>query len=397
MKKTYTVTFFTCAVVIAVVLAAVLSFHKSESKTLKVGFIYVGDASTSYTNNFIEVQNAIADKYGKQVKTIAMCNVAEGTEEEYLERLIDSGCELIIATSYNYGATMKKLAEKYPDIEFCMATCSNANEEPRLENYHTFMGAIYQGRYTAGVAAGMKLQELIDNGTITKEQAKIGYVAAYPYAEVISGYTAFLLGVRSIVPDAVMSVRYTNNWNDYLTEKKYAKEFIDEGCVIISQHSDTTGPATACEATDSDTPVYIVSYNESMANVAPTTYLTGCKINWEPYVTGVVESVLKDKKIEENVKGNVVGNDMGAGFEEGWVEMLELNELVAAKGTKAKMQEVINGFKKGKIQVFQGDYIGVDPEDPKDTCNLKKGYIENENSSAPTLHYVLKDVITVEE
>lgn len=397
MKKTYTVTFFTCGIIIAVVLAAVLSFHKSESKTLKVGFIYVGDASTSYTNNFIEVQNAITDKYGKQVKTIAMCNVAEGTEEEYLERLIDSGCELIIATSYNYGVTMKKLAEKYPDIEFCMATCSNANEEPRLENYHTFMGAIYQGRYTAGVAAGMKLQELIDNGTITKEQAKIGYVAAYPYAEVISGYTAFLLGVRSIVPDVVMSVRYTNNWNDYLIEKKYAKEFIDEGCVIISQHSDTTGPATACEATDSDTPVYIVSYNESMANVAPTTYLTGCKINWEPYVTGAVESVLKDKKIEENVKGNVVGNDMGAGFEEGWVEMLELNELVAAKGTKAKMQEVINGFKKGKIQVFQGDYIGVDPEDPKDTCNLKKGYIENENSSALTFHYVLKDVITVEE
>ena len=130
---------------------------------------------------------------------------------------------------------MKKLAEKYPDIEFCMATCSNANEEPRLENYHTFMGAIYQGRYTAGVAAGMKLQELIDNGTITKEQAKIGYVAAYPYAEVISGYTAFLLGVRSIVPDAVMSVRYTNNWNDYLTEKKYAK-------AVSSSHSTPIPP-----------------------------------------------------------------------------------------------------------------------------------------------------------
>ena len=257
MKKTYTVTFFTCAVVIAVVLAAVLSFHKSESKTLKVGFIYVGDASTSYTNNFIEVQNAITDKYGKQVKTIAMCNVAEGTEEEYLERLIDSGCELIIATSYNYGVTMKKLAEKYPDIEFCMATCSNANEEPRLENYHTFMGAIYQGRYTAGVAAGMKLQELIDNGTITKEQAKIGYVAAYPYAEVISGYTAFLLGVRSIVPDVVMSVRYTNNWNDYLTEKKYAKEFIDEGCVIICIESTLKQEPTRlmAEALDRQLPV----------------------------------------------------------------------------------------------------------------------------------------------
>lgn len=398
MKKTYIVTTLcTCIIVIAAVLVTALFFHKSEEKILKVGFIYVGDASTAYTNNFIEVQDAITEKYKKRVETIAMCNVAEGTEQEYLQRLVDSGCELIFATSYNYGETMKRFAQKYPDIQFCMATCSNANEEPYLENYHTFMGAIYQGRYTAGVAAGMKLQELIEDGTITKEQARIGYVAAYPYAEVISGYTAFLLGVRSVVPDAVMSVRYTNNWNDYLTEKKYAKEFIDEGCVIISQHSDTAGPATACEETDTDTPVYMVSYNESMENIAPTTYLTGCRINWKPYMMSAVESVLKKKKIEDNVQGNVVGNDVGAGFDEDWVEMLELNEVIAAKGTKARMQEVIEGFKKGEIEVFQGDYIGSDPDNPKDTYDLKKGYTENQDSSAPTFHYVLEDIIKVEK
>ena len=162
---------------------------------------------------------------------------------------MDAGCDLIFTTSYNYGTVTKEFAEKYPGIEFCMATCANANEEPVLKNYHTFMGKIYQGRYTAGVAAGMKMKELIKEGVITEQQAKIGYVAAYPYAEVISGYTAFLLGVRSVVPDAVMTVRYTNKWNDYRTEKKYAKGLIDEGCVIISQHSDTAGPATACEET----------------------------------------------------------------------------------------------------------------------------------------------------
>jgi basic membrane lipoprotein Med (substrate-binding protein (PBP1-ABC) superfamily) len=140
---------------------------------------------------------------------MAMYNVAEGTEGEYLQGLVDAGCDIIFSTSYNYGITTKEFAQRYPDIEFCMATCSNANEEPYLENYHTFMGAIYEGRYASGVAAGMKLKELLDSGVITAEQARIGYVGAYPYAEVISGYTAFLLGVRSVVEDAVMTVKYT--------------------------------------------------------------------------------------------------------------------------------------------------------------------------------------------
>lgn len=325
-----------------------------------------------------------------------MYNVAEGTESEYLQQLVDAGCDIIFSTSYNYGITTKEFAMRYPDIEFCMATCDNANEEPYLDNYHTFMGAIYEGRYTAGVAAGMKLKELIDDGVITKEQVKIGYVGAYPYAEVISGYTAFLLGVRSIVPDAVMTVKYTYKWNDYLIEKKYAKQLIDEGCVIISQHSDTVGPAIACEETDVSTPVYLVSYNQSMADITPTTYITGCKINWKPYVIGAVGAVMKGRPIEKAVKGNVVGNDIGAGFSEGWVEMLKLNEVIAAKGTREKIEEVIEGFKRGDIEVFKGDYIGINVDDPYDLYDLSEGYKENNNSSAPTFKYILQDVITIE-
>ena len=193
-----------------------------------------------------------------------------------------------------------------------------------------------------------------------------------------------------------MTVKYTNSWNDYMLEKKYAEQLIKEGCVIISQHSDTAGPAVACEQTDSSQIVYLVAYNQSMADVAPTTYLTGCKINWEPYVLAAVYAVLSDKKIEECVIGDVYGQDAGAGFDEGWVEMLELNRVIATIGTQKKIDETIEAFRHGRINVFQGDYIGVNPYDESDTYDLSQGYQENANSSAPTFNYVLKDVITIE-
>lgn len=395
MKKVYLVTLCTCLVVIALVSASVY-FLRDEEKEITVGFVYVGDASTAYTSNFIDAQETIQTKYGDQVKVIALNNVAEGTESEYLQQLVDAGCDLIFTTSYNYGTVTKEFAEKYPGIEFCMATCANANEEPVLKNYHTFMGKIYQGRYTAGVAAGMKMKELIKEGVITEQQAKIGYVAAYPYAEVISGYTAFFLGVRSIVPEAEMTVKYTNTWGSYALEKKYATQLINEGCVIISQHSDTTGPAVACEEVKGKHVVYHVGYNQSMADVAPTTYLTGCRINWEPYISAAVEAVLSEKDIESSLDANINGNDAGAGFDQSWVQMLEVNELIAAPGTKEKVEKLIGSFKKKEINVFQGDYTGVDPDNKEDVISLKEGYQENEKSSAPTFHYVLRDVIHVE-
>ena len=166
--------------------------------------------------------------------------------------------------------------------------------------------------------------------------------------------------------------------------------------MIISQHSDTAGPAVACEQTDSSQIVYLVAYNQSMADFAPTTYLTGSKINLDPCISAAVRAVMTDKDIEECVVGDIHGQDAGAGFEEGWVEMLELNGVIAATGTTRKIDETIEAFKQGNIHVFQGDYIGVNPYDENDTYDLNQEYPENENSSAPTFGYVLKDVITIE-
>ena len=398
MKKKYILTIISaCLAILAIFGMQRTFFDKTNEKTVTVGFIYVGDESTAYTNNFVKAQNAVANEYGERVHIISKFNIPEGSEDDAIRDLAEEGCDIIFGTSYGYGETMKSYAEKYPMIEFCQATCANANDDPKLANYHTFMGAIYEGRYVSGVAAGMKLKELIDEGKITVDEAKVGYVGAFPFAEVISGYTAFFLGVRSVVPEAQMVVRYTNSWDDYMLEKKCARQLIDEGCVILSQHSDTTGPAVACEETTGSKEIYLASYNQSMADVAPTTYLIGCKINWEPYMIAAVGAVLDDKTIESRIKGNVNGQDIGAGFDEGWVEMLELNEVVAAKGTRERSDALIKDFKKGDVHVFRGDYLGVKPDDASDTYDLNKEYIENRNCSAPTFDYILQDVITIEE
>ena len=398
MKRIYGITIITaCAMIFAVVGLYNMFWKKDADRTIKVGFVYVGDASTAYTGNFMEAQEAVDNAFGDQVHTIAKYNVAEGAERQSIEELVEEGCDIIFATSYGYETVTKELAEKYPDVQFCMATGDNANTDPVLDNYHTFMGAIYEGRYVSGVVAGMKLQELIENGTITREQARIGYVGAYPYAEVISGYTAFLLGARSIVPEVTMEVCYTNTWSNYLKEKKCAQSLIEDGCVIISQHSDTSGPAVACEQTDADIPVYLVSYNQSMAELAPTTYLIGAKINWKPYMRQAVQAVLDQKKIEDVVGGNVNGQDIGAGFDENWVQMLELNEVVVAKGTRERIASTIEQLKSGQIEVFRGEYVGVNPQDVSDTDDLTEGYPENKESSAPTFYYILQDVIDIKE
>lgn len=368
-----------------------------SERTVRVGFLYDGDESTPYAYNFIRSQRAVETAYGDRVESVVVNNVPGDAGGEALRKLAGEGCEIIFSTSLSYAAETRAMAAEYPDIEFCQVAGEDANDPPVLANYHTFMGEIYQGRYVSGVLAGMKLKELIDQGTVPAEGALVGYIGAFPNAEVISGCTAFFLGVRAIVPDARMNVRYTDTWTSYSKEKEAAEKLIEEGCVVISQHSDTIGPAVACENADKPYPVIHVGYNQSMIEEAPTSSLVSTRINWTPYFLSAVEAVMAGDKIEKHVKGNIHGNDAGAGFDMDWVQMLELNAYIAAEGSQQRMTELEDGFRKGRIRVFQGDYIGIDPEDPTDIYDLSAGYDENRDRSAPSWHYVLKDVITVEE
>ena len=356
---------------------------------MKVGFVYIGDESEAYTANFIAAENAIKEQFGDKVECIAKYNVAEDAVEDPVRELCESGCKIIFTTSFGYGAVVKEIAQEYPDVQFCQATCADAAEEPIVENYHNYMGAIYQGRYVAGIVAGMKLQEMIDAGTITADQAKIGYVAAFDYAEVISGYTAFLMGVRSIVPSATMEVQYAGTWGDYDIEKTMATALIEDGCVIISQHSDTEGPAEACEdAKAKGTEVYCVAYNQDMTDIAPNTCLISSRQDYAPYEIASVQAVMD---------GTEIARDQWAGFDKGWVAMTTLNIAIAAEGTQEKMDEAEKAFKDGTLKatdVFKGDFTATNPY-TNETIDLKDGFEENGTQSAPAFSYVINDIITI--
>ncbi len=364
----------------------------TEEKHIKVGYIYVSDANNPYTYNFIKAERAIAETYGDQVESVVEYNVLEGTEQAAIDRLIAEKCDVIFGTSYGYSMSLKEAAIAHPEIAFCAATADNASA-PIVPNFHAGMGRIYEGRYISGIVAGLKLRELIDEGKIDSDDAYIGYVAAFPYAEVISGYTAYYLGVKKIVPDAKMRVKYTNSWSDYATEKHVAKELIDEGCLVISQHSDTYGPAVACEEFDGDHVVYHVGYNQSMLDVAPTTTLVSCRINWSPYMVAAVGAVLEDKDIEEVQSAVRFEQDACAGFDNGWVEMLEINEVIVSEEAKDQVNHYIQEFKTNPHTVFVGDYKATNPFDENDKIDLSDGYVENEYRSAPSFGYVLDDII----
>ena len=365
--------------------------YRSRSQ-ISIAVICNGDKSTPYTANFARA----AEQLNLSGDTLNIYYNTPGDDaEELIRGLANDGVDLVFSNSDLYGETMRRMAEQYPDIQFCAATCSNADAS--VPNYHTFMGEIYQGRYVSGVAAGAKLNQMIADGRITPEQAVLGYVAAYPEAETISGYTAFLLGVRSQCPTAVMRVRYIHTWSNYALEKKTAEELIAEGCVVISHDTDTAGSAIACENAEMPYPVYHIGYNQDMQSVAPTTALTGTCTDWQHYMEAAVKAVRSSQPIESAVKGTCFGNDAAGGLQEGWVRLFDLNSVAAAPGTDVLLAETIEAMRQGRIHVFQGDYTGTDPEHPEDVCDLTKEYIENASRSAPSFHYVLRDVITVEE
>ncbi|MEG2949629.1 MAG: BMP family ABC transporter substrate-binding protein [Clostridia bacterium] len=307
---------------------------------IKVGFIYIGDENEGYTYSHYKGALEMKKTFGltdEQIIVKWLVPESEACYEAAVD-LAEQGCNIIFANSFGMESYLFQAAKEYPNIQFCHATGTQALTS-ELTNVHNYFTAIYEARYVSGVVAGLKLSQMIADGKIKAEEAKIGYVGAYPFAEVVSGYTSFFLGARSVCPSATMQVTYTNSWASADLEKAAAEALIADKCVLISQHADTTGASTACEAAG----VPIVGYNISMIPTAPTQALTSPTNNWAPYVTFAVKNV---------IEGTEIPRDWCKGFADDAVTVTELNEKVVAPGTAEKVAQVEQDIKDGKLHVF---------------------------------------------
>lgn len=334
---------------------------------LKVGFVHISDPSDmGYTYNQDLGTKEMQKKLGlKEDQIINKFNIPEGAEcDTALRELADAGCNIIFATSFGFEDYVKEVAAEHPDIQFCQATGAQAKSSG-LSNMHNYFASIYEGRYLAGIAAGMKTSS-----------NKLGYVAAFPFAEVISGYTAFYLGAKSVNPKVTMDIMYTNSWNDPTVESQVAKALIERGCDVISQHSDSTAPATTAE----EYGAFQVGYNNDMIKAAPKASLISARIDWGIYVTEAVQDVIDGKKIP---------TDWCKGLKEGAVYLSPLNKDIAAKGTQEAIDKAAKELEDGKIHVFEGPLKGKNPDGK--TIDVAKGdyYHEQEELSAPSWSYII--------
>ena len=322
--------------------------EQEADANLKLGFIFLHDENSTYDKNFMDAAREVQKELGlSDEQVIFKTNVPEGNEcYEAAADLADQGCNIVFADSFGHEPYMLKAAQEFPEVQFCHATGTTAHTE-NLPNFHNAFASIYEGRYLAGVAAGMKLNEMIENGEFTAEEAKIGYIGAYTYAEVISGYTSFFLGARSVCPTATMEVQFTGSWYDEALEKEAATKLISDNCKLISQHADSMGAPTACE----NAGVPNVSYNGSTQAACPNTFIVSSRIDWAPYYKYVIDCY-------EN--GKEIGADWVGGLEEGSVKLTEINEAVAAKGTKEALKAAEEDIKSGKIKVFDAATFTVE-------------------------------------
>ena len=327
------------------------SGNETDTKDeLKIGFIYLHDQNSTYDRNFMDGAKAACEKLG--VTYLEKVPIPEGNEcYEAAADLVNQGCSLVFADSFGHEDFLIKAAEEFPDVEFCHATGTQAHTE-KLDNFHNAFASIYQGRFLAGIAAGMKLNEMIEDGKFKAEDAKIGYVGAYTYAEVISGYTSFFLGARSVCPTATMEVQFTGSWYDETAEKNAAETLIERGCKLISQHADSMGAPTACE----DAGVPDISYNGSTKEACPNTFIVSSRINWEPYFEYIIDCVKNDKPIDVDWTGTLDNES---------VLLTEVNEKAAAEGTVAAIEEAKEKLSKGEIEVFDVSSFTVTVTDSK--------------------------------
>ena len=307
---------------------------------VKVGFICLHDENSTYDLNFLNgAKEAIANLGLTEADYIIKTNIPEGQEcYEAAMDLVDAGCNIIFANSFGHEPYMLQAAQEVPDVEFCHSTGTMAHTAG-VANYHNAFASIYEGRFLAGVAAGMKLNEMIEAGKITADQAKMGYVGAFTYAEVVSGYSSFYLGAKYVCPSVTMDVTFTGSWYDEALEKEGAQKLIDGDCVLISQHADSLGAPTACE----NAGVPNVSYNGSTQAAGPNTYIISSRINWAPYYEYAINAVKNGQAIDADWTGTLATKS---------VLLSDVNEAVAAAGTAEKLAEVQAALEAGTLNVY---------------------------------------------
>ena len=317
---------------------AAMAAEPVAKENIKVGFIFLHDENSTYDANFLNAAKEACEKLG--VAYVIKTNTPEGQEcyEAAAELVEDEGCNIIFADSFGHESFMLQAAKDYPNVQFCHATGTQAHTAG-VANYHNAFASIYEGRFLAGIAAGLKLNEMIAADQITAEEAKVGYIGAYPYAEVKSGYTSFFLGVRYICPSATMEVTFTNSWYDEALEKEGANLLIGRNCKLISQHADSWGAPTACETAG----IPNVSYNGSTVSACPNTFIVSSRINWEPYMEYMVNCVMNGEEIAADWTGTIAT---------GSVKLTEVNEKAAAAGTAEKLAEIKALLENGSLKVF---------------------------------------------
>ncbi len=344
----------------------------TAKKDIKIGYICLHDENSTYDKNFIDAAKAAQKKLGLTDEQVMFkTNIPESSEcYEAAADLVDAGCDIVFADSFGHEDFIIQAAKEFPNVTFAHATGTKAHTE-NLPNFYNAFASIYEGRYLAGVAAGLKINEMIESGKITADQAKMGYVGAFPYAEVKSGYTSFFLGARSVCPSVTMDVKFTNSWFDIAKEKETANALIADGCVLISQHADSEGAPKACE----EAKVPNVAYNLDTREWGPNSALISSKINWEPYFEHLITSVQNGTKVTQ---------DFCEGLKDDVVQTLGLNETVAAKGTKEKLEEVKAKLIAGDIKVFDTSTFTVKGE----TLTSYKADVDSDEAFTPDTEVV---------
>ena len=328
------------ALVLALALCLTAFAATAEVEGVKLGVILLHDEDSTYDLNFINgVLEAAAALGLDEDQVIMKRNIPESNEcyEAALD-LVDEGCNLIFANSFGHETYVLAAAKECPDVQFCHATGTMAHTEG-VSNYHNAFAAIYEGRYLAGIAAGMKLNEIKAAGNLKGEVPMMGYVGAFTYAEVISGYTSFYLGAKSVCPDVIMKVQFTGSWYDEKEEKTAAEALINAGCDLISQHADSMGAPTACE----NAGIPNVAYNGATVASCPNTFIVSSRINWAPYFEYIVNQV---------VAGEAIATDWTGTIATGSVVLTDINTIAAAAGTVEAIAEAKAAFEKGEIKVF---------------------------------------------